>query len=125
MLQLTNNRPLHTFMHDKRAFLADKLAQSNTITERLKEVYDNAITPFKSGQHDGVLVLFTQNWRTASRLIIKLSLTMSNSVYCFSPVQRQLISAVFVSSLTTQAGLQPDFVAFKLASYHQVLEFSL
>jgi hypothetical protein len=43
----------------------------------------------------------------------------------FNPVHRQLISAVFVSSLTTQAGLQPSGLAFKLASNHQVLEFSL
>ena len=45
--------------------------------------------------------------------------------YCFKPVHCQFISAVFVSSLTMQAGLHPSRVAFKFASYHQVLEFVL
>jgi len=68
--------------------------------------------------------------RDASMLVgmtIWVGFTQIHFYFCGSirPVQRQFISAVLVVASTTQAGLQPALVAFKLASNHQVLVISL
>jgi hypothetical protein len=59
----------------------------------------------------------------SAKSFVNISLVDSSGF--ISQVHLQLISAFFVVSKTTQAGLQPSFVELRFASNHQVLEFSL